>query len=88
MNPSGTALRCLWALALSTIADGQAAVEYAARSAGSTLSANGSSVQLGVCQLDSTLIPCVRQYYPLTFYVAIAAVCVFLGGIMYPKRRI
>ena len=87
MNLLRMPLRCVWALALATIADGQAAIEYAARSGASALSGNGSSLHLGVCQLDSTVVPCVRQYYPAAFYVAIAALCVFLGAVTYPKQR-
>jgi hypothetical protein len=37
--------------------------------------------------VDSMLVPCIRQFYPVTFYVAVAAICVLLGALMYPKRR-
>jgi hypothetical protein len=54
------ALRYLWALTLPTVAHAQAAVEYAAKSATSALSGGARQAHLGVCPLDSTLVPCVK----------------------------
>jgi hypothetical protein len=88
MIPFRIALRSLSAVSLTSVAHAQAAVEYAAKSATSVLSGGGSGAHMGACPLDSTLIPCIRQFYPVTFYVAVAAICVLLGSLMYPKRRI
>ncbi|MFL6352547.1 MAG: hypothetical protein ACJ74Z_11940 [Bryobacteraceae bacterium] len=79
-------LGCLYALAPGTVAHAQAAAEYAAKSATSALP-GGSSAHLGACRIDSTLLPCIRQFYPTTFYVVVAAFCIFLFVLMYPKRR-
>jgi hypothetical protein len=87
MMPSRIALRYLWALTLATAAHAQAAVEYAAKSATSALSGGAKQAHLGVCPVDSTLVPCVRQFYPVTFYVAAAVICVLLWALMHPKRR-
>ena len=81
------ALRYLWALTLPTVAHAQAAVEYAAKSATSALSGGARQAHLGVCPLDRTLVPCVKQFYPVTFYVAAGIICVLLWALMYPKRR-
>lgn len=40
----------------------QAAVEYAAKSATSALSGAGSRAHVGVCVMDSMLVPCIRQF--------------------------
>jgi hypothetical protein len=87
MMPSRTSLPCLLPLTLGTVAYAQAAVEYAAKSATSALSGAGRVAHVGVCVVDSMLVPCIRQFYPVTFYVAVAAICVLLGALMYPKRR-
>ena len=78
-------LRCLSAMGLATIADGQAAVEHAAKS--SAVPAAGSGMHLGVCALDSMFVPCVRDYYPLAFYTAIIGACVALAFFVSPKSR-
>lgn len=85
--PARIALRCLYALTLATVTHAQAAVEYAAKSATSALSGGGSSAHLGACQIDSTLIPCIKQFYPMRFFVVVAALCLFFCALMYPKRR-
>lgn len=85
--PPRIVLQCVWALTLATVAHAQAAVEYAAKSATSALAGGASSAHLGACRVDSMLVPCIRQVYPLTFYVAVAAIGVFLGALMYPKRK-
>ncbi len=81
------ALRYLWGLTLATAAHAQAAVEYAAKSATSGLSGGARQAHLGVCPLDSTLVPCVKQFYPVTFYVGATVICVLLWALMRPKRR-
>jgi hypothetical protein len=70
------------------MAQAQAAVEYAAKSATGALSGDGSGMHLGACRLDSTVIHCVKQFYPRMFYVAIVVICVLLSALMYPKSRI
>ncbi len=87
MIPSRMILRCLYAIAFATVARAQAAFEYAAKS-GSALSGAGSEMHVGACRLDSTLIPCVKQYYPGAFYLGIVVICLALGTLFYPKRRV
>ena len=82
------AFRCLCSVTLVTAAHAQAAVEYAAKSATGAVSGAASSPHLGACPLDSTLVPCLRQFYPATFYAAVAIICVLLLGLIYPKRRV
>jgi hypothetical protein len=79
---------CLCALALATDARAQAIVEYAAKSATGALSGHVTTAHLGACRVDSTLVPCLRQFYPATFYVAIAAICIFLATLMYRNSRV
>jgi hypothetical protein len=86
--PFRIVLRCLCALALATVARAQAVAEYAAKSATGALAGSGSSAHLGACPVDSTLVPCIRQFYPVTFYIVVVAICVFLGRLMYPKSRV
>src|SRR6516164_1228523 len=59
MNACRVILAGLCANAFAIITHAQAAVEYAAKTAGSALS-NPSETHLGVCAIDSTLIPCVK----------------------------
>jgi hypothetical protein len=79
--------RCLCAFALATAAQAQAIVEYAAKSATGALSGHGTAAHVGACRVDSTLVPCLRQFYPATFYVAVAAICIFLASLMYRNSR-
>lgn len=88
MNRACIVLRCSCVIVLATIADAQATVEYAAKSAAGAVSGGVSSAHLGACQIDSMLVPCIRQLYPVTFYVAVVAICVFLLILMFPKRRV
>jgi hypothetical protein len=62
----------------------QAAVEYAARTAISSV----SGMRLGACGLDSAFISCAQRSYPAAFYLAIIAICVGLGYLLYPKSRV
>lgn len=61
----------------------QAAVEYAARSAGSAILAKGSFAIAG-CPVDSALLTCLNHSYPRATILVGSAVCVFalwlLGG--------
>jgi hypothetical protein len=86
MIPLRIVLRCLCALAIAIAARAQAAVEYAAKSAAGAVSGSGASAHLGACRVDSTLIPCIRQFYPVAFYVAVAAICVFLWSLFRKSR--
>jgi hypothetical protein len=79
--------RFLCALPIATAAHAQAVVEYAAKSATGALSGSGSGVHLGACRVDSTLLTCARQFYPVTFQIVILAMCVFVGTLMFRKGR-
>jgi hypothetical protein len=85
--PPRSVRRCLGALALANAAYAQAAVEYAAKSASGALSGSGSDVHLGACRIDSTLITCVRQFYPVMFQVVIVAICVFAATLLFRTGR-
>ncbi len=87
MIPLRVVLRCLYALAIATTLSAQAAVEYAAKSASSALSGSGSVAHLGACRMDSTLIPCIRQFYPVTFYISVAAICLLLGTLLLSQEQ-
>jgi hypothetical protein len=80
------ALTCLYAVAFAISLRAQAAVEYAAKSAGSTLANTAAGIHFGVCQLDSEIVPCVHHHYPATFYVALVAICFLFGKLLFPKR--
>jgi hypothetical protein len=84
---SRAALACFYACAFNAILRAQAAVEYAAKSANSTFSNGGAGMHLGVCPLDSAVVPCVHKYYPVPFYVAIVVICFLFGKLLYPRRR-
>ena len=77
---------CLSAISFASIALGQAAVEYAAKS--SAVSDAGNGAHLGACPLDSMLVPCFKQSYPAAFYTAIVVICLALGVLVYPKSRV
>lgn len=85
--PSRLVVGCLCALSIATAARAQAVVEYAAKSATGALPGSGSGVHLGACRVDSTLITCARQFYPVTFQIVILAMCVFAGTLMFRKGR-
>jgi hypothetical protein len=65
----------------------QAAVEYAAKSAGAALGNTAARIHFGVCPLDSALVACVHKRYPATFYVALIVICFLFGKLLYPRRR-
>ena len=87
MSSSRVILAYVHLSVFATVLHAQAAVEYAARSAGSVLSSGGTEIHLGVCGLNSALVSCVHQYYPTPFYVALLAGCVLLGMLLRPTRR-
>ena len=80
-------LPCLSALTLANATYAQAVAEYAAKSAAGALSGSGSGAHLGACRIDSTLIPCARQFYPVTFQVVIVAICIFVATFLLRKGR-
>jgi lambda repressor-like predicted transcriptional regulator len=52
-------------LAIPVVLRGQAAVEYALKSAGSAMAPSGGSAIAG-CKVDSTLLSCLGHSYPRT----------------------
>lgn len=89
-NPAMTLSRigpACYAGGFATSLHAQAAVEYATKSASSALSHGGAGIHLGVCPVDSAVVSCVHQYYPMPFYVGIIGICLLLGLLLYPKRR-
>jgi hypothetical protein len=87
MSLPRVALTCLYAVAFAISLRAQAAIEYAAKSAGATLANTASGIHFGFCPLDSALVPCVHHHYPATFYVALVAICFLFGKLLFPKRR-
>jgi hypothetical protein len=85
--PPRFVLRSLSGLALATAAYAQAAVEYAAKSSTSAISRSGGSARFGACPLDAELITCMKQAYPVTFHVAVAAACVFVVTLLFRQGR-
>jgi hypothetical protein len=87
MSLPRVALTCLYAVAFAISLRAQAAVEYAAKSAGATLANTAAEIHFGLCPLDSALVPCVHHHYPATFYIALVAICFLFGKLLFPKRR-
>jgi hypothetical protein len=56
---------------------GQAAVEYALKSAQSAVNAGGNSVIAG-CRVDSTLLTCLRHSYPRTTLLTVIVICLLI----------
>jgi hypothetical protein len=81
------ALTFLYAIAFAISLRAQAAVEYAAKSAGATLANTAAGIHFGFCTLDSAFVPCVHQHYPAIFYVGLVAICFLFGKLLFPKRR-
>jgi hypothetical protein len=84
MALSRIVLVCLSVAASTSALHAQAAVEYAAKTAGSSL----SGMHLGSCSLDRTLIPCAQHSYPAAFYLAIIGIFLAVGFLLYPKSRV
>ena len=80
-------LRFFCGLALATAAFAQAAVEYAAKSSTSALGGTSGGARLGACTVDETFVTCVRQSYPLVFYAATVAVCIFVLTLVFRQGR-
>lgn len=72
-------------LAFAANLHAQAGVEYAAKSG--AFSGAAGRMHVGACRLDSTLVSCVKHYYPLPFYIALVTIFLVLAVFMYPKRR-
>ena len=87
MSLPRVALMCLYAIAFAISLRAQAAAEYAARSAATTLENAAAGIHLGVCPLDSALVPCAHRHYPATFYVVLVAICFLFGKLLFSKRR-
>lgn len=88
MNPRRSLAAFVFFVAALINVYAQAAVEYAGKAASGTLSSGGSQMSLGSCRLDSTLISCVKHYYPGAFYVTVMCICVTLAFLLYPRRRV
>lgn len=80
-------LTCLCAIVFAISLRAQAAVEYAAKSAGAALENTAEAIHFGVCPLDSALVHCVRYHYPATFYVVLVAICFLFCKLLFLKRR-
>jgi hypothetical protein len=78
---------CVYAGALAGTLQAQAAVEYAAKGASGAISKTLDRMQLGVCPVDSALIPCVHKYYPGSFYIAVGIVCLVFWALIHTKSR-
>jgi lipoprotein signal peptidase len=78
---------CVYAGALAATLQAQAAVEYAAKGASGAVSNALDRMHLGVCAVDSALIPCVHKYYPVSFYIAVGVVCLVFWALIPHKHR-
>jgi hypothetical protein len=81
-------LACVSGGILSSCAYAQAAIEYAARTAGTSITNGSGELRLGSCPVDSSVLPCVQHYYPTAFYVAVVSVCLVVAYGLYPKSRV
>jgi len=79
--------RCLCALSVASAARAQAVVEYAAKSATSAVSGTSGGASLGACRVDSTVISCLRQNYPVAFQVVIVAICLLVAILIFRPRQ-
>ena len=64
--------------AFPTVLRGQAAVEYALKSAGSAIEAGGASAIAG-CAVNSALLSCLSHAYPRTAILVAVAGCLLIG---------
>jgi hypothetical protein len=87
MSLPRVALTCLCAITFAISLRAQAAVEYAAKSAGATFENTAAGIHFGVCPLDSAVIPCVHYHYPATFYVALVVICFLFKRSVFPGCR-
>lgn len=68
----------LAALACAAVAYSQAAVEYALKSAGSTVSGSGGHGTIGGCRVDSALLACLSGAYPKTTVIVIVLIALMI----------
>ena len=66
----------LFALPVTLLA--QAAVEYALRSGGGALSANGGLATIAGCQVDASLLTCLTHAYPGTMLLIAVTICLIM----------
>jgi len=79
--------RCLCALSIASAARAQAVVEYAAKSATSAVSGTSGGASLGACRVDSTVISCLRQNYPVAFQVVLVVICLLVAILIFRPRQ-
>ena len=79
--------RCLCALSVASAARAQAVVEYAAKSATSAASGTSGGASLGACRVDSTVISCLRQNYPVAFQVVLVVICLLVAILVFRPRQ-
>ena len=79
--------RCLCALSVASAARAQAVVEYAAKSATSAVSDTSGGASLGACRVDSTVISCLRQNYPVAFQVVLVVICLLVAILIFRPRQ-
>jgi hypothetical protein len=79
--------RALCALSVAAVARAQAVVEYAAKSAVSAGSGTPGGASLGACRVDSTLISCLRQNYPVAFQVVLVVICLLAAVLVFRPRQ-
>ena len=77
----------LGALAGSSTAAPQAAVEYAAKASAGAVSSAAGDLQMGVCRVDASLIRCMHDYYPDTFKVCVVGLGAILIAIIMRTLR-
>jgi len=79
--------RSLCALSVASAARAQAVVEYAAKSATSAASGTSGGASLGACRVDSTVISCLRQNYPVAFQVVLVVICLLVAILIFRPRQ-
>jgi hypothetical protein len=87
MPRSRLILACFSAVFVSTRAQAQAGLEYAARTAGSVMTNRSGEFSFGSCPLDGSVLTCIQHYYSTAFYIALVGICLVVGYALYPKRR-
>jgi hypothetical protein len=79
--------RSLCALSVASAARAQAVVEYAAKSATSAASGTSGGASFGACRVDSTVISCLRQNYPVAFQVVLVVICLLVAILAFRPRQ-
>lgn len=77
----------LCVLSIASAAHAQAVVEYAAKSATSAASGTSGGASLGACRVDSTVISCLRQNYPVAFQVVLVVICLLVAILIFRPRQ-